>query len=574
MVAGISDALEVSAGGDHTCARGASGAVRCWGRNEVGQVGDGTTDDSNVPVATNINDAVAVDAGHDHSCAVRISGAVLCWGDNAQGQLGGSTQDEEHAPVVVSGVSDAVAVSAGDQHTCAVRRTGAVICWGDGERGLIGADGGTDVSTTPVTVPGVEDAVAVGAGIEYSCALRRGGTVLCWGNNDFGQLGDGSTRSSRAAVAVAGLDDAAAVSAGGRFSGNRESHACAVRRSGRVVCWGDNGTGQLGDGSPERRSSTAVAVSGLAGVEVVSAGGGHSCALKPSGQVLCWGDNRYGQLGDGSWVTSPVPVAVPGVSDAVAVSAGLRHSCAVRGADGQVWCWGENFFGELGDNSHNSSSVPVRVAGVSGAVAVSAGEASTCATLTDGSVVCWGYNVHGQLGNNTTTSSSVPVTVLGMSAVSYGADIETLSVGAEHACAVDVSTGVRCWGHNEDGRLGDNTLSDRHTPVAAGSLASVLEVGAGGTHSCARIVGGAVYCWGDNGSGQLGDGTTVPAAFPIASGVTTDAVSLGVGRRSTCAVRSGGTVACWGTTPAASSAPERSVRRRRCRCPGWRTPRR
>lgn len=347
--------VQLAAGGRHTCVLQKAGRVRCWGDDDSGQLGDGTPSDGPVPVdVEGLNDAAMVAAGEKRTCAVRRSGRVVCWG---AGWVGDGTKVDRHAPVPVAGLTDAVAVGV-DVPSCAVRSSGPVVCWGGNQYGELG-DGTTTNRTCPVEVRGLADATAVSPGNLFACALRRAGRVVCWGSNGRGELGDGSDPwgSRLTPVEVAALTDATGVSAGGW-------HACALRASGRVVCWGGNPDGRLGNGKTAREQPTPVEVKGLRDAVAVTAGGEHTCALRRTGQVVCWGKNHAGQLGDGSTKNRKAPVHVAGLDEATAVSAGGAHTCALRPA-GDVVCWGSNIDGRLGDGTDASfRTTPVRVRGL------------------------------------------------------------------------------------------------------------------------------------------------------------------------------------------------------------------
>jgi alpha-tubulin suppressor-like RCC1 family protein len=245
----------------------------------------------------------------------------------------------------------------------------------------------------------------------------------------------------------------------------------------------------------------------------MTTGAAHACAFAPGGhQVWCWGNDEYGQLGDGNGFSiSTVPVAVQGlVSSVVAVSAGGEHTCAVTSAGG-VQCWGYNGSGQLGDNSPFSSNFPVNVQGLTGVVGVYAGMTHTCALTSAGAVQCWGGNAFGQLGNDSTTNSPVPVGVQGLTA-----GVVALSVGDYYACAITSSHALVCWGGNGHGELGNNTTTDSGIPVSVvGLAAGVSAVSAGSGHTCAITSTGAGMCWGYNGHGELGNNSTTNSTVPV-----------------------------------------------------------
>ncbi len=276
----------------------------------------------------------------------------------------------------------------------------------------------------------------------------------------------------------------------------------------------------------------------------IGAGGEHACAIT-NGALKCWGDNRYGELGAGTYSKqSFVPVAVRGLSSGVtAVAVGFGFTCAI--AHGGAWCWGLNQDGELGDGTTTRSSVPVRVVGLaSGVTSISAsvlysGEAHTCAVV-GGAAKCWGFNRDGELGDGTTTSRSTPVQVVGLTG-----GVTSISAGDFSSCAI-VAGSAKCWGRNESGQLGDASTATSLRPVqVAGLTSGVTHLDAARRYACALVVG-AAKCWGINDEGELGDGTTTSSAIPVqVVGLASGTTSLSARERSACVIASGA-VRCWG----------------------------
>ena len=426
------------------------------------------------------------------------SGGVKCWGHNGHGQLGNGSIAQSSVLGDVSGLSSGVtAINAGGEHTCALTTSGGVKCWGSNDFGQLG-NGSTANSSVPVDVSGLTSGVtAISAGEHHTCALTTSGGVKCWGHNGFGQLGNGSTAASSIPVDVSSLTSGVfAISADGE-------HTCAMTTSGGVKCWGSNNNGQLGNGNTAN-SSVPVDVSGLSsGVNAVSAGGFHTCALTTGAGVKCWGANGYGQLGNNSTANSSTPVDVSGLSSGVtAISASGIHTCALI-MGGGVKCWGHNGSGQLGNNSTVNSSIPVDVSGLSSEVtAISTGDDYTCALTTAGGLKCWGNNGYGQLGNGSTANSSVPVDVSGLSS-----GVTAISAGGYHTYALTSSGNVKQWGSPHSGSvpIDVNGLGSSVSAIAAGGRydSSIDEYR---SHTCVLMMAGGVKCWGDNDYGQLGDG--------------------------------------------------------------------
>ncbi len=565
----------VSAGQVHACAvisassANDPGTVWCWGEDSYYELGTGTSGSATrVPqevVALNngtghLTGATAVSTGKWHTCAL-VSGGVDCWGNNGWGQRGNPSPSNSDLsyPVVAGSIASASVLDSGDYFNCALISDHTITCWGDNSVDQLGT-GKIGSSQTPLTVSGSWTTPAhVSVGGEHVCAIDSSdGSVWCWGRNNDGQLGNGSTTDSSTPVKVKGgggsgfLTGVTQVSAGG-------FHTCAVKSDNTVWCWGADYDGQLGDGITLPASSSAASTTPievktgsstfLTGVTQVSAGGSHTCAVKSDNTAWCWGYNAEGQLGINSTSNSSLALQVKGVSgignltSVTQVSAGEYHSCAVAG--GYAYCWGDNSYGQLGFDSANASSLyPMEVWEWNGtgtsflpATSVSAGSDASCAVDSSYYAYCWGHNYDGQLGNGASLPSPdklQPVQVY-LSGTSPSGTLltgaQTVSVGPEHVCAyVSYVTGTLfhfyhndayCWGYNDTGQLGNDTLDDSSNPVSAITTSiGVTEVSAGGSDnddngvSCAMNAG-SVECWGSNNYGQMGSPALPTSVAPV-----------------------------------------------------------
>jgi len=375
------------------------------------------------------------------------------------------------------------------------------------------APDGEDVFQPETGPPDAQNVLEVALGGTHSCARKPEGPVKCWGDDQNGQTGTGGPADAGYLDEPKSVDtvpDAIDVASG-------KKHTCAVRKTGIVSCWGYNLDGQLGNGQTNTRSPIPVDVTGLGDGVAVAGGGNFSCAIRKSGGVACWGANGLGQLGNGGTTPSATRVPVSTVTGALALAAGDAHACAVAG-NGGVMCWGANEVGQLGNGTSNATpnAMPVAVQNVTGAVAVVAADRSTCALTKAGGVLCWGANEHGQLGNGTANAgpNGTPV------AVGNLGDAIAVGAGGAHACAVRRAGNVVCWGAGSSGQLGDGqSRPDAATPqasiVSVSAITNALGVGAGGDHSCAPTRTGTIACWGSNVRGQLGNRSTISESSPV-----------------------------------------------------------
>lgn len=524
-----------------------------WGDPETAEDADG---DGHAPVGTTLctGGPFPADDCDDTSPLAHEGAPEICDGidDDCDTDV-----DEEpvatgscgpHA-VCASGVCESRrTVAASLAHFGCGLRAGTVLCWGNDESGELGDGDPREGRGVPAAVDGLTDAVTVAVGGSgprgHACAVRSGGTVRCWGRNHRGQLGDGSTEDRASPVAVSGLSDAVEVVTG-------DGHTCARRLSGEIVCWGADDRGQLGNGSGGASLTPASvpladAVLGLDGVSSVAdrltASGDHTCARVRSGHLLCWGANDDGQLGVGDSTDRLVPTLVPAFTRVREVDAGWDFTCAIDEA-ARVFCWGDGARGELGSGTATSSMTPVEVTALgSGVASVSAGWNVACARFDGGRIECWG-----DAGSFTLGTGVLPEPPAGGSAppaaptvVADLGDASALDVG-DAACAWRASGDIVCWGRSLGGQLGDRG-PDRWSP---GPLTGTLDQSFSVRQGCAVLGSGEVACWGDGVTRVFGDGFRglTSVARPIGP---TGAIDVSVASSHTCAVLGSGEVHCWG----------------------------
>jgi alpha-tubulin suppressor-like RCC1 family protein len=436
----------VTAGTVHSCAI-ENGRAYCWGDNSDGELGDRSTVNSSVPVAVYTRGVLAgktltqITASGGHVCALDSAGAAFCWGANNVGQLGNGATTGSAAPVAVrtSGVlagHTLTQITSGNLDTCALDSAGAAYCWGWNADGQLG-NASTADSSVPVAVKtsGVlagQALTQISSGLRHACAVDVAGAAFCWGNNDSGQLGNAATTGSSVPVAVKTSGALAGKTVTQITAG--EVHTCALDTTGAAVCWGDNAGGELGDGSTTTSAvPVAVDVTGaLAGQTItqISAGQSYTCAVAAAGAAYCWGINTAGVLGDGNTTSSSVPIAVNsrGVlagQHIIQVEAGGDHTCAVD-ADGALYCWGQNTFGDLGDGASTQSTVPV-LTGPDAPANVTGVPASSSAAVTwdapaslDGGTLT-GYTATATPGSQACrTKGATTCTIRGLTGLTHG----------------------------------------------------------------------------------------------------------------------------------------------------------
>jgi alpha-tubulin suppressor-like RCC1 family protein len=554
VVPGLDKVVALGAYSESTCAAKSDGTVWCWGSDPSVTTGTTLTTPTKVAGLNNIIALAGGDSqsGAKHICALDKFGRVSCWGQNTSGQLGNGTLSSHDLslppsaiPVEVTNLTDAVSIAASGSATCAIQRAGTVICWGYGNQGQVGLLVRDPTPTTirisiPVAVAGVNNAVSLAMSSTQSCAVLADGSITCWGfGSTFQNI---ATPLGFVPTTIAGISNVASLTLG-------DHHACALKTDTSVACWGTwfafSGANQIIQSTPLSVKDASGAA--MLGAISVSSGADHACALKEDGNVFCWGSNTSGQLGDAAtanhFVANPVLLTNIGppvtATFSTAITTGYVHSCALK-VNGDVACWGGGGYGQLGNGFTGNSSLPVTVPLPSAAVSVSAGYAHTCALLVNGDVACWGLNEDGQIGNGSNVDSLLPVVV------NIGGSAASVSSGAHHTCAVKTSGAAICWGRGDLGQLGSSVFASSNIPVGVNVPGGVLSVSSGGFHTCAIKTNSTAICWGFGGDGALGNGSTNRTASPVDVSIAGNVIKISAGEFHTCAIKSGGAVACWG----------------------------
>ena len=650
--------VNIAAGGYHSLALADDGTVYAWGYNPTGQLGNGATVDSRTPVAVKATgtpmagkNIIKIAAGVHNSLALASDGTVYTWGRGEFGQLGNGTTTDSNVPVAVKTVGTPMAsktiigISGGPAYMLAVDSNGKVYGWGRNANGQLGSLSHTD-SSVPVAsqIPAGKSIIQVSAGGwdgSHSLALTHDNIVYGRGRNSNGQLGNNSTSDSLAAVvaqlnlmdtpstptqvvvepgnAKATISWQSPVVTGGKsivgyvlryrtigavdwttvdVAATVTSHAITGLTNDQiyqtqVAAKTATGTGDFSSivlATPHAKptiTNVSPAIGPVAGGQNVTItgtnfmpkgkkivqtanGSGYSLALASDGTVYAWGQNNYGQLGNGTTTDSNVPVAVKTVGTPmegkkiIQVSTKVWYSLALA-SDGTVYAWGLNGSGQLGDGTITHSSTPVAVKTIGTPmegktiVGIAAGASHSLALASDGKIYVWGGNAYGQFGNGvTTTSSVVPVAVKTVGTPMDNKKIIQIHAGYYHSLALASDGTVYAWGQNTYGQLGNNTMINANAPVSVQTIGTpmagkiIIQLAAGNSQSVALASDGTIYAWGWNMYGQLGNGTTVDTRIPVAVKVTGTPMAgkviaqVAASNAHTLAVASDGTVYDWG----------------------------
>lgn len=552
---------DISSGQDHVCALTGSGQLVCWGSNaygQIGSVGDVLAARSTPGTVPNLAEETIVDfvAGDYNSCIINAAGALKCWGTNNSNELGNPDYHRWYSgiPMQVSGMESGVAkASIGYGQICALKDSGDLYCWGD--VWVDSVDGPVlERKTEPFFIGNFSNPKDLHSYSGHSCVLTDTDELMCWGRGDFGQLGVGEAGDLAQPAKVAGLAQVTSFSLGG-------VHSCAVTAPvgtdpAKLWCWGDNQYGQLGQASTEiGTSNSPLEVTGLTGEPVsVAAGETHTCAIvRQDGvdSVMCWGHNGEGQLGIGHTEDTPSPTAVAGSAGAAILVAGGSFTALLTDT-GQIKSWGGNSEGQLGNGFFFRRQLPIHLSGIDQPLAdVVTGEQHTCALTQAGAVLCWGRNQYGQLGVDSVVYSADPVPVTGLAS-----GVASIAAGSVHTCALLDTGEVKCWGNNPMGGLGTGDLNEPlsipqtvKNPAGTENLSGVAKVSCGASHTCALMQDGSALCWGSNFFGQLGvepQGEISIVSLPVAVSFEGKFADLALGTDHTCAISEAGDTYCWG----------------------------
>ena len=579
--AGGTNWKQVSCGYEHTAAIKTDGTLWTWGAN-YGQIGNNTYSLASTPVTTFAGgtDWKQVSCGTHYTSAIKTDGTLWTWGANSESQLGTGDKTSRNTPVTtLAGRTDWKQVSLGYRHTAAIKTDGTL--WGWGRNSNVQLGRGPDVHNrlTPVTTFAggtnwadtatgeADELYTLCCQREGSAAIKTDGTLWTWGRNQYGEMGDNTaTQRNTPVTTFAGGTNWKQVSGG-------ESHMSVIKTDGTLWTWGRNTNGQLGDntsGFGLNRSTPVTTFAGGTNWKQVSNGQYHTAAIKTDGTLWTWGFSsnlRLGRVLDPFHRFTPVTTFAGGTNwadtatgeadELYTLSGGNNFTAAIK-TDGTLWTWGFNTNGQLGDNTTTQRNTPVTTfAGGTNWKQIDYGSLCAAAIKTDGTLWTWGSNSFRQLGDNTTTNRSTPVTTF-----AGGTDWKQVSAGNQHTAALKTDGTLWAWGRNYNGQLGDNTQSTKLIPVTtfAGGT-NWKQVSVGSQHTAAIKTDGTLWTWGVNTNGQLGDNTTTQIITPVttfAGGTNWKQVSCSY---HTAAIKTDGTLWTWGRNSYAQLGDNTTVNR-------------
>jgi alpha-tubulin suppressor-like RCC1 family protein len=573
---------QAAASSSTTAAIKTDGTLWAWGDNTHGQLGDGTIAAKSSPIQIgSLTNWDRVYCGLFHTAAIKTDGTLWAWGNDSYGQLGDGGATEQSSPIQVGFLADWAQLSVGGAHNIGIKTDGTLWSWGLNIYGQLG-DGTTIGQSSPIQVGASSDWKYVQSGFYHSAAIKTDGTLWTWGDNTSGHLGDGtsapksspiqigtSTFWNRFATAGTGNTFAFQQSRGvvpivnggtGKTTAPEAINNLLPDQSGnnntvlstdgvsaswkpisinqKLMAWGFNVYGGLGDGTTTSKSSPVSIGSPTNWMQISTSGASHSAAITLDGTLWTWGQNLYGQLGDGTSESKFAPAQVGILTDWKQVSSGNNFDIAIKN-DGTLWSWGSNTYGTLGVGASAGKSSPIQVGLLTDWAQVSSGW-HTLAIKTDGTLWAWGYNQSGPIGDGTIVHKSSPIQV------GLLTDWKQISAGSIHSTAIKTDGTLWAWGSNTYGALGDDTTINKSSPIQLGLLSDWKQVEAGNYHTSAIKTDGTLWTWGKNVSGELGDGTVVSKSSPIQIGALTDWAQVSCYDGVSAAIKTDGTLWAWG----------------------------
>ncbi len=535
----------LASGASHNCAALFDKRVKCWGGQSWAQTG--TYSATTTAFATELNvdttDIRQIASYSNQTCLLYLSGKLVCWGSNFSGSYEGPTTYLDEG-------SGAAHVALGQSFLCVVYSTGTVGCIGDNTYSQLGAGvaGSNYPTTSPGMIPSITNAVKVYAGGYFACAILSDASVVCWGSNWQGDLGSGVVNANyMVPVVPAGVSNVQSLALG-------LNHACAITAfTGQIKCWGNNSSGQLGLGTVSAyEAPTSLPSFASIVISGISANGEHTCARDQDSNVYCWGNNVSGQLGNNNRINQSTPVLVqqmPTVSGIFNMSSGTYHNCIITSVDYKVYCWGESGSGQVSQATAGVVTTPVDlpflksfdVTDIIMEARSGSGTPFGCAKIA-GVLNCWGNNTYSQLavGNTTSVYTAKQTAILPLNVTEY-------SLGLSHGCALLTDGTIYCWGRNNLNQIADGSASATVDPAVSpsGFSNNFTSVKSGDNHSCALTSTGQVYCWGDHTYGQAG--TCVASNVPQLIAGLSNITKLELKNNTSCAIDNAGLVYCWGS---------------------------
>lgn len=431
-------------GSSHTCALTRSGQMKCWGYNAEGQLMNGLISSMYIPSDVNPGDSyISGSAGYNTSCGITSTNILKCGGSNTSGQVGDSTIMNKRIPSSLGLTDTSTKIATGFAHTCLLSNSGALSCAGLNAFGQLG-DGGVLNHVLMTKIDPTTIYIQLAANFHHTCAITVNNKLKCWGRNDKGQLGDGSQTPKYTPTFIDATINYSLISAG-------TYHTCGITDTNALKCWGSNSTGQIGDGTLVNVSTPKIIDPGVS-YKKVSVHNSHSCAITTDNVLKCWGDQNYGKQGDGA--TSGAKVNPTVVDSGVAysqVTTGYDSTCAITTA-GELKCFGQNVFGQIGNGGIGNVTIPTTIDAGVGYSRIFMGQYHTCGITTNNVAKCWGSNESGQIGNSSLTYQALP------QVIDTGVTYAELALGYNHTCGITTSGTAKCWGNNNNGQYGDGGI--------------------------------------------------------------------------------------------------------------------